>query len=678
MTTKPRSSRNRFLFLIALAALTCLGYDAWASQGRALLGPHPVALGLFAGCCLVTELRPLRWLRLEEGGQVTASWTFMMALILIGTPAAAVGAASGIVLISDLVSRKGPAKVIFNTSQIIVCMTLGSAAFTVGGQGEALLARGGPSMLWFVDFAAACAIIFGLNNALTGSVMALDQGLPVVPMLRSIGVANLETDGILLSLSPVFVVVAERSVLLIPLLLVTTWTVYRTAEVALVRRHEATHDMLTQLPNRRLFDEHLQNAVISAQRKGTRVAVVLIDLDGFKGINDRLGHDIGDQVLRDIAARMNDVRRSRDLLARIGGDEFAMIITHVESVSSVVQLAKRLRDTFARPSDVQGFPVSVSGSFGIAVLPDHAETAGTLLKRADESMYAAKRGDELIGVPEQRSGERAIGRIGLLADVAGALVANEFFLEYQPQISLVGGGVTGVEALVRWRHPVAGVLYPSEFIGLAEQTELIGDITERVLRLALNQCATWRSHGHDLRMAVNISARNLQDLHFPQLVQDLLVESGVEPSNIDLEITENTVGVDSSTLHWILTKLRATGVSISIDDFGTGYSSMAQLRQLPVDRIKIDRSFVTNMARQSRDALIVGAIIQLGLALGIQTIAEGVEDPDVAEMLLTLGCTSAQGWLYGKPTSADILSRLLDDLLVPAPLHLAILEASRR
>ncbi|MGD0808833.1 MAG: bifunctional diguanylate cyclase/phosphodiesterase [Acidimicrobiales bacterium] len=676
MTTKPRSSRNQFLFLLASAALACLGYDIWASQGRALLGPHPVALGMFAVCCLVTELRPLRWLRLEEGGQITASWTFMMALILIGTPAAAVGAASTIVLLSDLVSRKSPAKVVFNTAQIIVCMTLGASAFTVGAQGHALLARGAPSVLWFIDFVMACAIIFGLNNALTGSVIALDQGLPVAPMLRTIGVANLETDGILLSLSPVFVVVAERSVLLVPLLLVTTWTVYRTAEVALVRRHEATHDMLTQLPNRRLFDEHLQNAVTSAQRKGRRVAVVLIDLDGFKGINDRLGHDIGDQVLRNIAARMNEVRRSCDLLARIGGDEFAMVITHAGSVNSVVQIAQRLRASFAKPSDVQGFPVSVNASFGIAVMPDHADSAGTLLQRADESMYAAKRGEQIVGVPEQRSCERAIGRISLLADVAHALTAKEFFLEYQPQISLLSGQVVGVEALVRWRHPVAGVLYPSAFIGLAEQTELIGDITEQVLRLALTQCATWRRHGRTLRMAVNISARNLQDLHFPQRVQDLLNETGVEPSDVDLEITENTVGVDSSTLHWILNKLRATGVSISIDDFGTGYSSMAQLRELPVDRIKIDRSFVTNMARQSRDALIVGAIIQLGLALGIQTIAEGVEDSEVAEMLFTLGCTSAQGWLYGKPASADILSRALDELPLRGPLQVPVLEAS--
>jgi diguanylate cyclase len=659
MTTKPRSSRNRFISLVALAGLACLGFDAWASQGRALLGPRPLAVGLFAMCCLVTELRPLRWLRLEEGSQVTASWTFMMALILTGAPISAVGIAGGVVLISDVASRKSAARVIFNTTQIIVCMSLGCAAFDVGGQGQALLTRGAPSLLWFVDFVVACTIIFALNNALTGSVIALNQGLPVRAMLRNIGFANLETDGVLLSLSPIFVLMAQRSLLLVPLLLVATWTVYRTAEVALMRRHEATHDTLTQLPNRRLFDEHLRNAVLSAQRSGGRVAVVLIDLDGFKGINDRLGHDIGDEILHNIAARMNGVRRSNDLLARIGGDEFAMVVTHIDSVATAVRVAERVRATFAGPSEVQGFPVSVEASFGVAVLPDHADSAETLLRRADESMYSAKRGEQVVGVSEHKPGDRAIGRIGLLADVGDALLANEFFLEYQPQISLVNGRVVGVEALVRWRHPVAGVLYPSEFIGLAEQTELIGAITEKVLRLALTQCAAWRGQGHRLRMAINISARNLQDIRFPQLVHDLMAELGVEPADVDLELTENTVGADSTTLRWILTKLRATGVSISIDDFGTGYSSMAHLRELPVDRIKIDRSFVTNMARQNRDALIVSAIVQLGLALGIQTIAEGVEDADVARMLLGLGCTTAQGWLYGKPVPAEVMSRVL-------------------
>ncbi len=236
----------------------------------------------------------------------------------------------------------------------------------------------------------------------------------------------------------------------------------------------------------------------------------------------------------------------------------------------------------------------------------------------------------------------------MLADIPGALLADEFFLEYQPQISLLNGHTVGVEALVRWRHPVAGVLTPLEFIGLAEQTELIGPITEWVLRQALTQCESWRREGQDMRMAVNISARNMHDVRFPELVAGLMRETGVNPGAVELEITENTIGLDHSTTHSVLTRLRSSGLSISIDDFGTGYSSMAQLRELPVDRIKIDRSFVTNMSRQDKDALIVRAIVQLGQALGMETIAEGVEDTGVAEMLQVLGCTTAQGWLYGK------------------------------
>ena len=503
--------------------------------------------------------------------------------------------------------------------------------------------------------------------------MALHQELPARQILRDMGLANLSTDGVLLSLSPIFVVVAERSVFLVPLLLVTTWTVYRTAELALVRRHEATHDTLTQLPNRRLFDEHLHNTVLSARRSGKRVAVVLIDLNGFKGINDRLGHDVGDQVLRSIASRMNNVRRSADLLARIGGDEFAVVISRLDSVATATRVAERMQATFLRPCIVEGFPVAVAASFGVAVLPDHAYDPETLLQRADETMYAAKQGDRGVTVYDSASDVRAFGRIGLLADVAGALRAGEFFLEYQPQICLSSGRPVGVEALVRWRHPVAGVLYPAEFIGLAEQTELMGAITEVVLRQAMNQCASWRRQGHHLRMAVNVSARNLHDIRFPELVAGLVKETDVLPGDIDLEITENTVGLDASTVRSVLTRLRAIGVSISIDDFGTGYSSMAQLRELPVDRIKIDRSFVTNMATEVRDAIFVKAIVELAAGLGVQAIAEGVEDAAVAKMLVDLGCTTAQGWLYGKPTAPEVLSQLWASPAVPA-LSVARLE----
>jgi diguanylate cyclase (GGDEF)-like protein len=659
MTKKLRPSVNLFVVLVVGGALAGVTYDTWASEGQGIFGPRPAVLAMFATCCLVTELRPLRWLRREEGGQVTASWTFMVALLLVAPPVATTVVAAAVVLIGDVVSRKPPVKVLFNSAQMVICLSLGAAVLGATGQDQVLRLDAAPSLLWFPAFLAAGATVFAVNTTLTCTVIALHQELPVTEILRSVGAVNVSTDGVLLSLSPIFVVVAERSVLLVPLLLVTTWTVYRTAELALVRRHEATHDALTRLPNRRLFDEHLQGAVMSARRTGGRVGVVLIDLDGFKSINDRLGHDVGDEVLRSVATRMNNVRRAPDLLARIGGDEFALILTNLDSVATATAVADRVRATFSKPCVIEGFPVAVEASLGLAVLPDHAQDAETLLRRADETMYSAKNGDWGAFVYEPKEERRAIGRIGLLADIPGALRADQFFLEYQPQISLLNGATVGVEALVRWRHPLVGVLSPVDFIGLAEQTELIGAITEWVLRQALTQCELWRREGRDLRVAVNISARNMRDVRFPELVNSLMRETGVSPGAVELEITENTVGLDRSTTHSVLTRLRASGMSISIDDFGTGYSSVAQLRELPVDRIKIDRSFVTNMARRDRDALIVRAIVQLGQALGIETIAEGVEDAGVAEMLLGIGCTTAQGWLYGKAMPPEMLARRL-------------------
>jgi diguanylate cyclase (GGDEF)-like protein len=497
-------------------------------------------------------------------------------------------------------------------------------------------------------------MVFVVSNTLTCTVIALHQALPITQVVREFGAVNLSTDGVLLSLSPVFVVVGERSIMLVPLVLVTIWTVYRTAELARVRRDEATHDMLTQLPNRRLFEEHLSRAVVSARRTDQRVAIVLIDLNGFKSINDRLGHDVGDEVLRAAAARMSSACRSSDLLARLGGDEFALVLPYIGTVAAAVAVAERVRATLSEPCMVQDLPVPVSASFGVAVLPDHANDAETLLRRADETMYSAKYGDKGVAVFEPDSGSRGIGRIGLLADVAQALLAGQFFLEYQPQVHLPTGRIIGVEALVRWRHPVAGVLYPNEFISLAEQTEFIRPITEWVLRHALAQCASWRQEGQHLRVAVNISARNMHDARFPEMLARVVQETGVVPGDIDLEITQSTVDLDHVTLHSVLRKLRATGVCLTIDDFGTGYSSMAQLRELAVDRLTIDRSFVTNMAGEDRDAMIVGALVQLGRALGVETIAKGVEDAVVANMLLERGCTIAQGFLFGKPMPPEL------------------------
>jgi diguanylate cyclase (GGDEF)-like protein len=660
MTKKLRLSVNLFVLLVAVGALVGLVFDLWASRGHRLSGPRPAVLGIFAACCVVTDLWPLRRLRREESGRATASWTFMVAILLVAPPVAAIVIAAGTVVIGDVAARKPAVKVLFNIAQVSLCLSLGAAILVAAGQDYVLGAGGtAPSLTWFPALLAAGAAVFAVNTTLMCSAMALHQGRPVSETVRSVGAVNLPTDGVLLALSPIFVVVAERSILLVPLLLVITWTVYRTAEIALVRRHEATHDSLTQLPNRRLFDEHLAGAVTSARRTGARVGVVLIDLDGFKSINDRLGHEVGDGVLRSVAARMNNVRRAPDLLARIGGDEFALVLTDLDSVATATDVADRVRATFALPCMVEGFPVTVEASLGVAVLPDHAQDAETLLRRADEKMYSAKKGEWGVIVCDPGSENRAIDRISLLADIPGALLTNQFFLEYQPQISLLSGRTVGVEALVRWRHPVAGVLTPAEFISLAEQTELIGAITEWVLREALTQCESWRRAGQDLRVAVNISARNMRDVRFPEVVAGLVRETGVDPGAVELEVTENTIGLDRATAQSVLARLRSSGLSISIDDFGTGYSSMAQLRELPVDRIKIDRSFVTNMAHQDRDALIVRAIVQLGQALGMETIAEGVEDTGVANMLLGLGCNTGQGWLYGAAMAPELLTRRL-------------------
>jgi diguanylate cyclase (GGDEF)-like protein len=606
-------------------------------------------LAIFGACCLFTELRPLRWLGVEDGGQVTASWTFMMALLLVGPPVTAVAMAGAVVLVGEVVSRKPFVKVLFNMAQIVLSLSLAAAVLETSGQDQTLSLKTTPPLVWFPVFLFAGAVVFVVSNTLTCTVIALHQALPVTKILREVGAVNLSTDGVLLSLSPVFVVVAERSTLLVPLVLVTIWTVYRTAELARVRRNEATHDPLTQLPNRRLFNEHLHRAVLSARRTGQRVGVILIDLNGFKAINDQLGHDVGDEVLRTVSTRMNAACRTSDLLARVGGDEFALVLPHIGSVDAAVGMAERVQATFSEACMVEGFPVPVGASFGVAVLPDHAHDPETLLRRADETMYSAKYGAKGVTVYEPGPSSRGIGRIGLLADVSEALQANQFFLEYQPQVSLPTGRIVGVEALVRWHHPVAGVLYPAEFIGLAEQTEFIGAITEWVLKRALAQSEWWHRRGRHLRVAVNVSARNMHDARFPEMVARVVHDTGVSPADIDLEIAKSTVGLDHAALQSVLGRLRAIGVSLTIDDFGTGYSSMAQLRELGVDRLSIDRSFVTNMASEGRDALIVGAIVELGRALGIETIAKGVEAAPVARMLLEMGCTMAQGFFFGKP-----------------------------
>ena len=659
---------RRLIVVVALASWALLGVDAWHSRGAPPWGPRPATFAVFAGCCLLTEIRPLLWLRHQDYEEVTASWTFMMALLLTGSAMSAAVTAAAAFVLGDLVSRKPADRTLYNASQLIIAISLGSLVIDVSHQTGAISNPHGPGLAWFPVFAIASVVVFATNIGLTSLVIAKHQGQPMLPILRGAVAASLSTDGMLLALSPVLVVVASRSLWLIPLLLVTIWTVYRSAQSALARRHEANHDLLTDLPNRRLFNERLANCVDLARRGNGMVGLILLDLDGFKGINDRLGHHVGDQVLVQVARRFEAARRPSDMLARLGGDEFALILSSLSDVSVAVGVAERLLRLLDEPIMTEGFPVSVGVRLGVAVLPDHAEDSEALLRRADEAMYRAKRGRKGVVVFRPSGTDAVIGRLGLMGDLAAALQTGELYLEYQPQVSLASGLVVGVEALCRWRHPYAGIIGPSTFMPLAEQTELIGLISEWVLREALAQSARWSAQGVELTMAVNVSARDVQNVRFPVLVRRLLDEAGMAAALLNLEITENTAPLDATSSQAVLGELRDMGVTVAVDDFGTGFSSLTQLRDLHFDEIKLDRTFVASMVGDERNYHIVRSILELGSALGLTTVAEGVEDATVVSLLQDLRCDRAQGYLFGAPGPAEaIIERMRRPALLGVP-----------
>ncbi len=418
-------------------------------------------------------------------------------------------------------------------------------------------------------------------------------------------------------------------------------------------QRQAMYDGLTGLPNRALFADRLQQAILIGRREKQPFALIAMDLDRFKEINDTLGHHAGDQVLQHVASCTRASLRESDTVARMGGDEFTILLATINDLDGALVAAKKILHALDKPLEIAEQEIEIGASLGIVMFPEHGEEPAVLMREADAAMYIAKQTHGGYKVYSKDMGQGADDRLVLQGELRHAIGHNELVLHFQPKIDFNSRLISGVEALVRWQHPKLGLLAPDKFIQMAEQTGLIKPLTYYVLRGALRQCQEWRSTGLDLPISVNISAINIQDPEFPGQVAKILKEFAVPTSRLELEITETAVMSEPVRAVDCIKALSALGLQISIDDFGTGYSSMSYLKELLVAKIKIDKSFVKDMAVNHNDAVIVRSTVELGHNLGLKVVAEGVETQIVWDQLKDLGCDDAQGYFMSRPLAPD-------------------------
>jgi diguanylate cyclase (GGDEF)-like protein len=442
----------------------------------------------------------------------------------------------------------------------------------------------------------------------------------------------------------------------------TILTLRETRQLAETRVQALTDD-LTGLPNRRALSQTLQDAV----DRDLPFALLLVDLDRFKELNDTLGHHVGDLLLQDVGTRMAAALRPDDIVGRLGGDEFAVVLAESVAPPDAQRVAQHLHERLGRPFELQGIPVRVEASVGVAMYPAHGRTTSELLQHADVAMYDAKAGRTGVAVYTHERSRDSRDRLALLGELEQGLRRDELALLYQPKVRLLDEVVVGVEALLRWQHPTRGWLVPGDFLPAVEQTRIMRPLTEQIIAMAVAERA--RIDGRIVPVAVNIAAPNLLDLDFPAVVAQILDASGADPADLRLEITETAVMADADRAQDVLARLRALGVALSIDDFGTADSSLRRLITLPVDELKIDRAFVTGMCTDHRGAAIVEAAIALGRRLDLQVVAEGVEDTETLDTLRRLGCHQAQGHLLGGPVPRaeldDLLARTISGSSTP-------------
>ncbi len=635
-----------------LAALT-MGTDHW----------DPWALAVIAALTVTSDLTFV-----ETGSaklRISGSFLGLMlaAVLLGGGPAALIGVLT--ISLGWLRSREDAHYLLNNLATYAWFPLLGGLFFYATTRA----AHVGPRalayyLLVFAAFALALALNFlliaGYQCHLDGSSLRQKARDALVPILAS------ELFSALLTLAAVYVAVqlGTPGLALFALVLVIFQHLLGALLVSQRRSDElrrmASTDGLTGLANRERFQARVQQEIGAAERAGEGFGVMLIDLDRFKEINDTLGHHYGDMLLRELGPRLAACVGEHGLVARLGGDEFALLIGRpTAGPEELEQIARRLIACVQLPFSVDELLLEVGGSIGISRFPQDGRDAHALLRSADVAMYAAKESESAFQLYAAEHDHHSLRRLSVISGVRHALAEDEVVVHYQPKVELDDLTVQGAEALVRWQHPELGLLAPATFIQAVEQTGLIGPLTRHVLSRAIAECAGWRQAGRNMSVAVNLSVRNLLDRDLPREIEHLLSLHGLPPEALELEITERMIMSDPDRALAVVTRLSALGVRLSVDDFGTGYSSLANLKRLPIDGLKIDRSFVSPMLHDESDLIIVRSTINLGHDLGLKVIAEGVEDRATLERLALLGCDLAQGYHLSRPLSAEAFTRWL-------------------
>jgi diguanylate cyclase (GGDEF)-like protein len=664
-STSPSVPRPFVLYtaLTAVAACAALVAPALEAQWRI---DAPLLFWLLSAFALVGELLPIPVPRRQGLAKVTVSTAFAFAILIrFGVWPATFAYVTSLV-IADSIERVAPIKVLFNASQYTLAMVAAAGVLALTGAEPPMVAL---TTREVIAVAAAGVAFFVVNHVLACAGAAMLAGLPIPRYIRDDLRFQAWTAGCVLAFGPAVVASAHSTIALVPLCFVPLLAVYFGGRQAAVNGHRAYHDELTDLPNRALFTETVATKLAHAERDRRPLAMMLLDVDDFKAVNDTLGHQFGDVVLKHIAQRLSRAIGERGMVARLGGDEFAVLVDG--DPAGAQDAARLLLTSLDAPMDIESLAIRVGASVGIACFPHHGRTVRHLLRHADVALYCAKASDASFQVYAEEYDEYSIDRLALAAQLRRGIERGELTVHYQPKAPLDGGPTTAVEALVRWNHPQLGFIGPDGFIPLAEQTGVIKPLTREVLECALEQCGRWRKEGLNVTVSVNVSARDVLDYELPSTIRSLLARFRLPASVLQLEITESRIVADLRRARTALDDLRGIGVRIAIDDFGTGFSSLLQLQQLPIDEIKIDRSFVTRMERNPGDAVMVRSVIELGHSLGLLVTAEGVETENVRRRLHRLGCDYAQGFHIGRPATAEECRPYLGSPTPPAQLELA-------